>query len=159
MKYPLFIFLFFILFLPCKSQERKNNTFIISGEIIGKDTGVVVLSSNKYKDTIALKKGKFIFKGEVNGISDAYLWTDTSNHNFSDHTVVRFLLEPGDLFISYQNGKAIVKGSKAEDEKESFDLLKAEWTIPQKKILNTIDSLYNSCNYKTDSITRGKINA
>ena len=158
MRYLLFIFLFFIFSFPCKSQERESDKFTISGEIIGKDTGVVVLQSTNIKDTVALRKGKFRFAGQVNGISDAYLWTDTSNHNFSDHSVVRFLLEPGDLFISYQNGKTLVKGSRAEDEKKRFDIFKAKWTIPQRKILNAIDSLYNSCNYHTDSITRGKIN-
>ena len=151
------IFLFFTFSFPCKSQARKSNTFIIDGEIVGKDTGAVVLYYSYGKDTVALKNGKFRFTGEVDGVSDAYLWTDTSIHNFSDHSVVRFLLEPGELFINYQNGIATVEGSTSENEKKTFDLSKSEWIIPKNKLLKTIDSLYNAYNYHPDNPTREKI--
>jgi thiol-disulfide isomerase/thioredoxin len=129
----------------------------LTGKIEGKDTGTVALYYSGNKDIAALKKGKFKFTGWVKGVSDAHLWTDTSNHNFSDHSVVRFLLQPGNLFIKYKNEVAIIRGSSVEDEKRKFDLSKSEWVIPKNKLLKTIDSLYNSCNYHPDNITREKI--
>ena len=158
MKLLFFIFIFLFSPSPCNSQHITANKFTLTGEILGRKTGVVVLYYTDGKDTVTLNNGKFKFTGKVNGVSDAYLWTDTSNHNFSDHSVVRFLLEPGEIYINYNNGNAFIKGSKSQDEKKRFDITKALWLNKKNKILKSIDSLYNLYNYHLDDNSRRKIN-
>lgn len=129
------------------SQSIENDIFNISGKIIGKDTGIVVLyyiDPDMKNNTVSanLKNGEFKFTGKVNRVCDAYLWTDTSNHNFSDQTVVRFLLEPKNIDIIYENPNAIIKGSDTQKENENFEKEKSTLLIPKKQIQKQIDSLY-----------------
>ncbi|HEY5464671.1 MAG TPA: TlpA disulfide reductase family protein [Hanamia sp.] len=128
------------------SQSSDSSTFNITGKIIGQDTGIVVLyytdpENNNVIDSSTLKKGKFEFTGKVNRVSDAYLWTDTSNHNFSDRTVVRFLLEPKNIVIIYNNGIATITGSKSQVEKENFEKEKSNLVVPINQFRFEIDSL------------------
>ncbi len=107
-------------------QFANNNSFTVTGKILNRNTGIVVLyythpEIGNYVDSATLKNGEFKFSGKVNRVSDAHLWTDTSNHNFSDSSVVRFLLEPGNIFITYNKGNAIITGSKSQGEKENFN--------------------------------------
>jgi thiol-disulfide isomerase/thioredoxin len=147
MRLPFVLYFFFSMLLTdtAFSQAVNNDSFTITGKIIGRDTGIVVLNYfNPYneKATYVLKNGKFRFTGNVNNISDAYIWTDTSNHNFSDRTVIRFLLEPGNIQIYYKNYNAIIKGSKAQEEKENFDRIKSDLVIPKNQFQAEIDSLF-----------------
>lgn len=128
------------------SQSNDSNLFHLTGKIVGKDTGVVVLyyTDDEMKNNVAsatLKNGEFKFTGKVNRVCDAHLWTDTSNHNFSDVTVVRFLLEPKNIEIVYEKPNGIIKGSASQEEKENFDKEKSALLIPKKEIQKQIDSL------------------
>lgn len=129
------------------SQAANNKTFIITGRIIGRDTGTVVLyyadsENNNAIDSAILKKGKFRFSGTVNRVCDAHLWTDLNNHDFSDPSVVRFLLEPKNINILFNNPNAIISGSKSQVEKEKFDKEKSYLLVPKNQIQTKIDSLY-----------------
>lgn len=164
MRLPYFLNLSFILFLinSVFGQSIDNTAFNVTGKIIGRDTGIVVLYYTDpkigiNKDSVILKNGEFKFTGQVNRISDAYLWTDTSNLNFGDLSVVRFLLEPGNIYIIYKNRNAIIKGSESQEEKEHFEKENASLFIPKKQFENEIDSLYNLFKYKPDSLTRNHI--
>jgi hypothetical protein len=60
---------------------ERSNKFVINGEIIGRDTGSVILwhadnNNRGGNDTVQLNKGKFYFSGTVNGVCEALLWTD-----------------------------------------------------------------------------------
>lgn len=128
------------------SQSVDNGTFNITGKIIGKDTGIVVLyytdsEIGNNSATAILNNGEFKFTGKVNRVSDAHLWTDTSNHNFGDRTVVRFLLEPKNINIIYNDRNATIKGSKTQREKENFDIQKSDLLVPRNQFQNEIDSL------------------
>lgn len=130
------------------SQSVDNKTFNLTGKITGKDTGVVVLyytnNENMSKvDTAFLRKGEFRFSGKVNSICDAHLWTDTSNHNFGDLSVVRFLLEPNNISIIYNKPNAIITGSKSQAEKENFDKEKASLLNSKDHMIKKYNSLYN----------------
>ncbi|HSZ86611.1 MAG TPA: DUF4369 domain-containing protein, partial [Puia sp.] len=86
---------------------HSNNQFVIDGEIIGRDTGTIVLwyddSRNKgVADTFKLNMGKFHLTGTVNRVCEAILWTNVKNHDFDDPSVVHFLLEPNTISISYK---------------------------------------------------------
>ena len=150
MRFFYFFNFSFVLFLMNSAfcQTDNNNSFNITGKIIGRDTGVVVLyytnSDNKFDKGLSfLKNGKFRFTGEVNRVCDAYLWTDTSNHNFSDPSVVRFLLEPNNIGIIYNKPNAIITGSKSQAEKENLDKEKASLLNSKDQIIKKYDSVYN----------------
>lgn len=143
-------------------QPVDDNTFTITGRIVDRDTGIVVLyytdSENKfYSDTAIIKNGQFGFTGKVNRVSDAHLWTDTSNRNFSDRSVVRFLLEPENISIIYNDGKATIKGSKTQTEKENFDKEKSGLVIPKNQFQKRIDSLHKLLKLQPGSDIREKI--
>lgn len=145
-------------------QSVDSNSFILTGRIADRDTGIAVLY---YTDpeignnmaSAVLINGRFKFTGKVNRVCDAHLWTDTSNHNFSDRSVVRFLLEPGNIDISYNDGNATIKGSKAQAEKESFEKQNPDLIIPKKQFQDKIDSLYKFLKLRPDSRIREKIDA
>ena len=119
----LFLILLFSNVCYCQTNILKNQ-FKISGTVIGKDTGRIVLNyydgNNRMKfDTTIIKNGKFAFLGTVNVVSDANLWTDLKNINFGDKSTIRFLLEANKISISYREGfatKALFQGSKSHTE-------------------------------------------
>ncbi len=126
-------------------QSPENGTFNLSGKIMGRDTGVVVLyyANDKNKNDIVstiLKEGKFKFSGKVNRVCDAYLWTDTSNHDFSDSSVIRFLLEPKNIVILYNKSHAFIMGSKTQFEKENFEKQKEALIIQENQMIKKYDS-------------------
>ncbi len=144
------------------SQAAYNSRFNITGRIIGQDTGTVVLyyTNNENKNSIVtaiLKNGEFKFTGKVNRVCDAYLWTDTSNHNFSDASVVRFLLEPQKIDILYNKSNAIISGSKSQAEKEKFDKEKSNLLIPKNQFQNQIDSLYKLSKLQSNPLIQAKM--
>ena len=135
------LLLFFSQICYCQSKRTKNH-FKLNGIVIGKDTGKIVLNYNEVNnrgvfDTAVIEKGKFEFSGTVNIISDANLWTDLKNKNYSDKSVFRFLLEAGNISVIYKDGldtKPIIKGLKTqieldkwEEEKSKFIISKAQY--------------------------------
>jgi thiol-disulfide isomerase/thioredoxin len=135
---------------------ERNDQFILNGEIIGKDTGSVILwhvdKNNKaVADTVKLNKGKFRFLGTVNRACEALLWTDLRNRDFDDPSVIRFLLEPGTIYISHNVKDAvnsIIIGSESQSEKDSWDRAKLTLLNSNNQYYETIKSLAKL--YKTD---------
>ncbi len=149
-KMRLFILLlFFSQICYCQSKSAKDN-FVLKGSVVGRDTGRIVLNyydkNNKgVFDTTVIKNGEFEFSGTVNKVSDANLWTDLKNINFSDKSVIRFLLEPKSITISYTEGlatDAIIKGSKTQLEWELWEKEKANFIINKDNYQKKADSLY-----------------
>jgi thiol-disulfide isomerase/thioredoxin len=98
-----------------------------------------------HRDTSTLKNGNFSFTGNANIASEALLWTDINNHIYDDKTMLRFILEPGNIFIACNNEDAIhavVAGSKAQIEKQEWDKQKLNLIAKKNQQLNTADSLY-----------------
>jgi thiol-disulfide isomerase/thioredoxin len=152
----------FILFLflsnICYCQNNSiNNHFKIKGIIAGKDTGKIAINYNDANnkgvfDTTDIINGKFEFTGTVNVVSDANLWTDIKNKNFSDRSVIRFLLEAENISIicsGDQAPKAIIKGSKIQVEWEDWEKEKSRFIISRTQYKKKADSIYILS--KTDS--------
>ena len=133
----------------CQDYNTKKH-FKLSGVIVGKDTGKIAINYNDWNnrgvfDTTQIINGKFEFTGTVNVVSDANIWTDIKNISFSDKSVIRFLLEPGNISVtcsSEDGAKAIIKGSNTQIEWE-------HWENEKSKIISSIepykkraDSLY-----------------
>ena len=151
---------FLFLLLPsiscCQDNDLKNH-FIVRGEILGKDTGKVAINYNDANnkgvfDTTDIINGKFEFSGTVNIVSDANLWTDIKNINFSDKSVIRFLLEAGNISISCSNNQVPrpqIKGSKTQTEWENWEIEKNKFLISKATYQKKADSIYLLS--KTDS--------
>jgi len=149
------------IFVNGFSQSYNNgNKFIIKGEILDSDTGTVVLWYEDYKsktryDTAKLEKGKFVFSGTVNKACEALLWTNMKNRNFDDRSVIRFLLEPKKIFITFKETNeptTIIDGSKSQKEKENWDKQKSGLLFSKNAIQKSIDSVYLLSKKSGDSI-------
>lgn len=159
--------LFFLALAVCSistlhSQSTgQDNKFVLTGKIVGRDTGAVVLwhfdNQNKsVADTVQLSRGEFHFSGTVNRVCEAMLWTDIKNLNFDDSSVIRFLLEPGDLYVSYRahaGENAVITGSASQEEKEKLDRQKSSLLVARARVYDAIYSLNRS-----DPALRAQIN-
>ncbi len=146
------VFLCFNALIPtghCQSNDGKNN-FYLTGNIIGTDTGSIILwhfdKDNKaFSDTLKLKNGKFNFSGTVNRVCEALLWTNPKNRDFDDPSVIRFLLEPNSIHIVYNVNapeKYRISGSKSQIEKQEWDQHKFNLLATKYQYRTWIDSLY-----------------
>lgn len=124
-----FILLFFVLIADHVDGRPtpKHTEFCLNGVVIGRDSGLVMLKyeddhNNVVLDTLMLNKGKFHFSGTVNRVCEAFLTTDLSAHDVDDSSRIRFLLEPGNIFISYRaHTRPIIRGSRSQTEKDHWD--------------------------------------
>jgi thiol-disulfide isomerase/thioredoxin len=111
-----------ILINSCNSHADKDlKKFTLQGDIIGQDTGKIVLTyvpdETIIYDTAKIKNGKFAFTGKILEPTNATL-NEINNKNR-----IFIYLEPENMSISFPNDKFEdykMTGSKAQDD---FDLL------------------------------------
>ena len=102
-------------------------TLKVDAKNLPSDTIVLLYTDcNKISDTIVLSHGKAIIKGKINRAVEALLFSDIKNKWFDAPSVIRFILEPGDmalhfLFIHDSAKKVTIEGSDAEKEKENWE--------------------------------------
>lgn len=140
-------------------QATYGQSFTVKGTIAGKDTGYVTLSyfrdeSNKRKtDTVPIKNGRFEFSGAVTGADFAQLYTDATSLSERRKYGTPLFIEPGIITITFINGdadKAVIKGSKSQDE---YETLKTS-TSKENAEMNRLSASYNSIE---DLIKKGLI--
>jgi thiol-disulfide isomerase/thioredoxin len=116
----------FVLVFIC--QNINAQPFTLKGTIKGKDSGYVILSykdennSFQYKVS-AINQGKFQFEGRVASSDYAVIDTDTNYIYKGKRYGTALFIEPGIISITFKDGeadKAIVKGSKTQDEFTAF---------------------------------------
>jgi peroxiredoxin len=133
----------------------EDTRFVLTGEIVGRDTGTIVLwhddlNNSVSTDTVKLNKGKFHFSGTVNRASEALLWTNLKNRSFDDPSVIHFLLEPESIYLSYNSSDAlhpVIKGSGSQTEKDDWDNVKAALLNGKRQYydsLRALSKLYNA---------------
>jgi len=144
------IYRLFLLLIGCSmasgafgQSSRAGGSFVVEGEIPGRDTGVVMLwyiDSDKdlVEDTVTLDRGKFRVSGTVNRACEAILWTDIRVKAYDDPTSLRFLLEPGKISILFKVNRSITSGSKLQQEKERWDEKRAVWLSARRRIWDTL---------------------
>ncbi|MCF1714401.1 AhpC/TSA family protein [Flavihumibacter sp. RY-1] len=111
-----------ISYIPSYAQP-KQNTYTLTGEIIGRDTGIIILwlpdtTGIWRKDTTLLNKGKFQFSGYINEPSFAHLIGIPRKNNYSD-----FYLEAGKQHILLQQDNFSsfkMTGSASQQEADSL---------------------------------------
>jgi peroxiredoxin len=155
----LFLTLFILAAFPINKiygqSPAEDTRYMLTGEIIGRDTGTIVLwhddlNNSVSRDTVKLNKGKFHFSGTVNRASEALLWTNLKNRSFDDPSVIHFLLEPDSIYLSYNSSDAlhpVIKGSGSQTEKEDWDNVKAALLNGKRHNYETrlaLSKLYNT---------------
>ena len=158
----------FILFSKsvfCQTEGKRSN-FFIKGEIIGRDTGTIILwykdKDNQVRnDTVQLQNGKFNFSGTTNRVCEALLWADPDKRDYDNSSMIRFLLEPKTIIIigkKNREAKALIKGSAAETEKENWDQQKSSLLTSKAQNIERIDSLFKVFKASKDAVFREKVN-
>lgn len=161
-----FIIIFFSITQVYSQSPVSSIKFSLNAVIIGRDTGSVVFwhmdkDNMIFKDTIKLNNGKFHFSGTVNRVCEALLWTDIKNHSFDDSSVIRFLLEPNDMYLSYKahgGSNAIIKGSKSQTEKENWDRLKSPLLSAKVQIYKSMDPLFKLSKTERNPVFEDQLN-
>ncbi len=160
MKFIFFISVILACFAAEAQTKKDQQSFVLSGKLIGRDTGRIVLwypdTSGKWiRDTIYLQNGKFQFSGYVGEPSICWLKGSTTDGN----TAV-FFLEPGKQHISVEENKFedfIMFGSFTQKQ---YDTLKGQiklidekykdWNEEHKKLVKELKKT-------TDSLSRSKM--
>lgn len=138
-----------------KPKTNKNDFFLLSGKVIGRDTGRIFLSyfNSEEKwvaDTTYLENGNFKFKGKINQPTYAGLKGYHKEINFDEADYVGIFLEPTKQTISliennYKN--AIMKGSHSQLEYDSlkmkFDSIELKWKLINDEYLQVKRSIIN----------------
>jgi thiol-disulfide isomerase/thioredoxin len=122
----LFLFIVYLFFSTISTAQKKEGQFILHGEVIGQEEGLIYLSyinseGNNVKDSTQIKKGKFTFTGKLDHPTRVYL---NSNFNLiNEDNATRFFLETSSINIKlevYRFKERIVSGSKTEKEAEEL---------------------------------------
>jgi hypothetical protein len=98
------IILFSVLALSSNvtAQVISENTFRLTGKVLGRDTGYVHLdypnSFNKYiQDSFYLKKGEFEFSGSITEPVDAHFYGSIKSRNWDPFDFTGLFIEPGKM--------------------------------------------------------------
>jgi peroxiredoxin len=149
-----------------KAQVNTNGTFILSGEIVGQDTGYVHLnyvnSSRMYiQDISPLKNGKFHFFGSISEPTDADLYWNIPHRNLDDPNFTRLFLEPTKMEGTFKTNEfkdGIIEGSATQREyaiySKKLEMCKAKW----KSELDEFEAAKNQGDQaKVDSMAANQI--
>lgn len=134
----------FLSSLSCLGQTPNNkNSFVLTGKIIGRDTGLIVLlrtdTLDKWiKDTSVLQKGKFQFSGWMKEPSYAHLIGSNRDGNYAS-----FYLGKGrQTIILKENNFDNLKMTGSSTQKEVEPLQKQSTELEKKR--NQLSEKYNS---------------
>jgi len=130
-------------------SERKPKKFTLKGEIIGQDSGQIVLKylpteSAFVFDTAILKKGEFTLEGEIFETTKAWLSEDNSNN-------LDIYIEPGEMKITllkdrFEDYK--MTGSRTQRDLIRFSQMEEpindQIILFRKQMSNLNDSIKNS---------------
>lgn len=159
MKYFLTILIFSISFL-CSAQNDVRTTpgsFTLSGELIGRDTGYIVLwfpdTSGAYvKDTSYLQNGRFTFKGVINEPSFVHLIGSHRDGNYAN-----FFLENGNqTILLYENhfDKIEMTGSESQILYDSLKKAISKSDARSHELSRLEATLDSTIKFQTDTLQK-----
>jgi len=102
-----------------------QQAFSIEGTIKGMEEGqLFIYYGNKGMDSTGVKNGQFVFKGYINGPTNASIlkskdWRDQAN-------VARYFIEPGEMTLELEVNKfadSRLRGSQTQEEAQQLDKL------------------------------------
>jgi len=130
------VLLFALVLFSVMTRAQKailHNKFVLSGKVIGQDTGILCLSylniNGKYiHDTAYLKEGSFSFTGYLNGPTPATLTGKVKSRSVEDQNFTELFLEATamDATLKYNDFKhATITGSHTQNEVAELEKNKA----------------------------------
>lgn len=101
----LLVFLLFLSQAVAQSKQNKNTSFVLMGDLKGRDTGIIVLWYPKIdgqyvRDTAFINKGKFQFTGNISEPSFSWLLGSRKDGN-----TISLFLGAGNQYISVEENK------------------------------------------------------
>ena len=128
----------------------QNKAFTINGTIEGKNGGYLYITyegkdGQSKLDSALVRNHAFVFKGEVNGPSNAYLRSSLKIRNADDPNGVSFFIEAANMKLTLVEGAYKdfkLTGSKTEEENKQLNLLKA----PIRAEMKPISEAYRKAN-------------
>ena len=145
MKTSVRYFLSFLLLMCASTSQIDKNSkrFTLNGEIIGQDTGTIILSYAPdlkwVYNTTYIKNGKFLFSGLIAEPTQAQIIGD-NELNSTD-----LYIEPGRMYITLTKNKFKdfkMTGSKTQDELNQLNLM----VKPINKKLSILNKKHNQIN-------------
>lgn len=155
MRYIYFLWSLLFAFTSQAQVVEPVKKFILSGKIIGQDSGIIILgyfnaNSQVIQDTCLLNKGLFTFTGVVNEPTLAFLIGNVKSKTIDDPNRTELFLEPSTMEISvqYDNFKhAKITGSYTQGEMDS--LKKQRDSVYTSLGVNTLQAIYMDLVYKS----------
>ncbi|MCL6103600.1 MAG: AhpC/TSA family protein [Bacteroidetes bacterium] len=152
--------LFSSLIISAFSQTIKDaKPFTLNGEIIGEDSGKIVLryqGQSKYiMDTVSVKNEAFVFKGNISEPTRAYVIGKANDLNTTN-----FYLEPGVINIRLTVDKFNefkMAGSKTQEEQEKLNRLEKQLFMRINKLRSENSSKYDSLKKAADKVVLNKL--
>ena len=130
MKTKIITILVFLLFSRY-TLSAQGNSFMLSGKVIGRDSGILILDYTDKKgkwvsDTAYLKGGAFSFSGTLGGPENTTLTGDIKSRSVDDPNFTQLFLEPNKMTITLHENdvkNAVMAGSVMQGD---MDLLKKQ---------------------------------
>ena len=127
-------------------KERAETRFTLKGRVIGQSAGFIRLGyigkdGKRITDSSALKNSEFLFIGEINEPTMAWLAGNTTSRSIDDPNATTIFLEPGFMTIVLKPGNfknAKVSGSNAQEEYKKLNDLKESISLKWKKQLDSL---------------------
>ena len=148
------------LYILVNVQGQNPGVFILTGQIDGRDTGMIALSYTSatgewITDTTFLKNGYFKFEGTINEPNKAFLTGKYKSIDFNSVNTVSIFLEPGNLYVELTEDNykiAKVTGSKTQHENDQFNFASDSINRKYESYLDRLLQLkYKYVQAKTDS--------
>lgn len=152
--------IFFLLFGFCSIANAQSNNFNISGQVIGRDTGIVSLSfvdgnDNLVNDTVQLKNGIFSFSGFIKEPTRAILKGKIKSFAVDDPNSTEVFIEPSEMKIALIDNdfKLIkVKGSYTQKQLDTLNKQKEPIFLMSKSLSLQISKISQELSVNKDTI-------
>ena len=139
--------------VPQQTVNEKNvsndTSFLLKGKISGYKKGnLKLIYSNKngqhIVDSSEVKNGSFEFRGHIAEPTKVYLEGPVSNNDMNDPNFTSFFIEPAEIRVSLainEFKKAVISGSKTQDEQAELDKSIAPVLMEMTPLSNEYDKL------------------
>jgi thiol-disulfide isomerase/thioredoxin len=150
------------LFHLASSAQKSNDRFVIKGKITGLDDGYIYLvypgaDGKNIKDSSPVKNNAFEFAGNIKEPVMAMLNGKIQTRSVSDPDFTYIFLEPSAMTITLKEKdfkKALVTGSKTQEEYESLTKMK---NAVEEKYKKQLDSLRIERDHEKNAAIRERL--
>ncbi len=159
-----FLCLFSLITLAFSQSNDHAKPFTLRGTIIGQPSGIIFLNYMGYekyiKDTVAIKNGEFVFKGNIAEPTRAYIVGNSKAQSVDDPNIASIFIEPGVMKVKLTKDKfekIKVTGSKTQNESNELELLLAPLDKKIEPLKDQFSCLEDSIKKTKDKLLLNKL--